>query len=233
MLVLPSERLAVIERAEAVQQSGLAQAYGAAIGRPVAVGESGSGVASTQAAMAAARAGRLRNEIVLRTLLALVFASIPTAILWRKRGRTVAWLLGGALLYAALFNLRYAVLSGRTYSLSSIASANELIFFCALTAAAALILSWLVAAIGLRFRRRGPREAAELTLAFVLTTICLLSLPILFSFALDGLLVGWTLPDFLSMFLGFLSGLQVLFVALIGAVLAGLAAAVASVLERV
>lgn len=96
----------------------------------------------------------------------------------------------------------------------------------------ALVISWLVVALGLRPWQGGPRGAAELSLAFTLTVIYLLSLPILTGFALDGLLVGWTLPDFGRMFLAFLSGLQVLVVAFLGIVLTGLAAAVIWGLRR-
>ena len=232
MLALSAERLAAVERATAGQQAALTQAYSAAIGRPVAAGAAGNVVAATQAAMDAARAGRLTAERLPRGVVAAILALIPAAILYRKRGRTMAWLLGGAVLYVGLFNLRYAVLSGRTYSLSSAASANELILYGAITAAVALVISWLVVALGLRPWQGGPRGAAELSLAFALTVIYLLSLPILTGFALDGLLVGWTLPDFGRMFLAFLSGLQVLVVAFLGIVLTGLAAAVIWGLRR-
>ncbi len=226
MLALSAERLAAVERASASQQGALAQAYAAAIGRSVLVGASGNAVAATQAAMDSARVGRLAAERLPRAALAVVLALIPAVVLYHRRGQTVAWLLGGTLLYMGLFNLRYAVLSGRTYSLSSVASANELILYGAVTAAVSLLLSWLVAAAGLRLWRRGPRKVAELTLASALTIVYLLALPILAGFALNGLLVGWTLPDFTSMFLAFLSGLQVLVVALFGIVLTGVAAAV-------
>jgi hypothetical protein len=232
MLALPLEGLAAIGRAEAVQQSGLAQAYGAAIGRQVVVGESGSGVASTQAAMAAARASRLAAERLPRAVIAIVAAFVPAALFISQRRRTVAWLLGGALLYVALFNLRYAVLSGRTYSLSSVSGATDLILYVAVTVAMALLPSWFVVAMASRIRHRDPRGAAELTLAFVLTVVCLLSLPFWLSFALNGLVVTWTLPDFTTVFLAFLSGLQALFVALAGVVLALLAWAVEWVRAR-
>ncbi|MCX6031517.1 MAG: alkaline phosphatase family protein [Chloroflexi bacterium] len=232
MLALSAERLAAVERASASQQSALAQAYAAAIGRPVNVGAAANAVAATQAAMDSARTSRLTAERLPRAALALILALIPAVVLYRKRGRTVAWLLGGALLYMGLFNLRYAVLSGRTYSLSSVASANELILYGAVTAAAALVLSWLAAAAGLRLWRHGPRKAAELTLALVLTIAYLLLLFVLVGFALNGLLIGWTLPDFTSMFLAFLSGLQVLIAAFLGIVLAGLAAVVTWSLQK-
>ena len=116
MLNLSPEQTAAIERVVTVQQAGAAQNYAEAIGRPVDVGPGGDAVAATQAAMDAARAVRVRTERLPRILLALVLAVAPAVLIFLRRGRTVAWLLAGAVLAVALFHLRYAVLAGRTYS---------------------------------------------------------------------------------------------------------------------
>ena len=60
----------------------------------------------------------------------------------------------------------------------------------------------------------------------------LLLLPILWSYALNGLFVTWALPDFSSLFLALISGIQVLAVAAGGIVLCGVAAVIARLASR-
>ncbi len=228
MLELNAEQQGTIERALEAQQSQLVSLYQAAIGREVAVEPGEDSVAAHQSALEAARAARLSAERVPRAILALAIVLLPAAVMFRQRGRKLAWLLGGAVLYVILFNFRYAVLDSRTYSLSSVASPDKLILYCALTALMALVISWLVSPLlGLKAFRRGPRQASELVLGLTLITVYLLSLPVLWSFALNGAVVTWTLPDMGSMFLAFISLIQVLLVAVFGLVLAGLTAVIA------
>jgi hypothetical protein len=141
-------------------------------------------------------------------------------LIW-KRGKTTAWLAGAALLYVALFNFRYAILAGRSYSLSSVESPSDIILFTAVTAAAALIIAWLATSFPLHTFKRAPLQAAAITLGSTGVILYLLALPILWSFALNGALVTWTLPDMASMFMGFLSILQSMVVAVVGLLLTG------------
>ena len=230
MLDLAPEHQADVQQALQAQQSQLFSAYTAAIGVSAKAPEGEDIVTATQSALDSARAGRLFRERTWRGLAALLLAAIPAAVLFLKRGRKVAWLLGCALLYVLLFNLRYAVLDGRTYSLSSIESQTDILLFCTLTAAIALLIAWLVTMFGSKAFRLDARPAAETTLAFVLTTIYLLSLPILWSYTLNGAVTTWTLPDIPSMFymfLGFISMIQGLIVAVIGLLLTGVAGLIA------
>ena len=176
------------------------------------------------------RVGRA-GERLPRLLLALVVLLIPAAILVWKRSRLVAWLLGGAVLYVMVFNLRYAILSGRTYTLSSVASPNDLIVYSAVTAAIALVVSWLVVMLGLKALRGGVRTAAETSLGLTLVVIFLLALPVAVSYVLNGPVVGWTLPEFNSMFLAFISLIQGLMVSVLGILLAGVSALLAMILK--
>jgi hypothetical protein len=232
MLALTPEQTATIERATALQQATLAQNYAQAIGNPVIVQPGGDAVTTAQAAMAAARAARLRSERWPRVILALVLALAPAVLLFLRRGRIVAWLLAGAVLAVALFHLRYTVLAGRTYSLSSVTSSGDLISFVAVTGLLAFVVSWLAIAIPLRTFRGGPGRAASLTIALALVTVYLLSLPVLWSYAINGLFVTWALPDFGSLFLAMISGIQVLAVAAGGLILCGLAALIAWPISR-
>ena len=61
-------------------------------------------------------------------------------------------------------------------------------------------------------------------LGLTLTVIYTLSLPPLWSFTLNGAFVTWTLPDFPSLYQGFISVLQILVVAVLGLAEAGIAA---------
>jgi hypothetical protein len=232
MLTLTPQQIDAIQHAAAVQQAALAQNYAQAIGRPVVVQPGGDAVTATRVAMDAARAGRLRSERLPRILLALVLAVGPAVLLLLRRGRAVAWLLAGAVLAVALFHLRYAVLAGRTYSLSSVTSSDDLIAFVAITGLLAFVVSWAVTAFPLRTFQGGPGRAATLTVALALVTVYLLSLPILWSYALNGLFVTWALPEFGSLFLALVSGVQVLAVAAGGVMLCGVAALIAWPISR-
>jgi len=232
LLTLSPEKLPAIQSQLETQQSQLVQAYQAAIGRTVAPQPGADTVAVHQAALDAARDARLRSERLPRAILALAGLLIPALVLFRYRSRTVIWLLGGAVLYAVLFNLRYAVLDKRTYSLSSVTGATDLILYCAVTAAVALLIAWLVVLLGRRAFQGGAGQAASLTLGLALVTIYLLALPVLWSFLLNGALVTWALPDFASTFLAFLSGIQILIVAVLGIVLTGVGALVGRLVAR-
>jgi hypothetical protein len=106
----------------------------------------------------------------------------------------------------------------------------------------ALVVTWAGVALGLGILRRsrerrltGPQSPirnAEITLSLTLVILYLLALPVLLSYAVNGLLATWTLPDFAIVFIGFLSALQALFVALGGLVLAAAAAGIGWALQQ-
>jgi len=180
-------------------------------------------VSATQTAMNQARLARLGNERIWRNVLATFLAILPGYLLFLRKNKRHFWLIAGSVLYVLLFNLRYAVIDGRTYSLASIEGATWLITYSATTAAVAVVLGWLVPMFGQRAFKAGPRKAAETTLGYIWFTIYLLALPVLLSFAINGFTVIWTLPEFYTLFFGLLSLIQSLFVAAIGLVLIGLA----------
>ena len=76
---------------------------------------------------------------------------------------------------------------------------------------------------------QNPRVLVFSASALALLVIYLLSLPVLLSFALNGALVGWTLPHMASTFLAFISLLQILVVAALGLLLVGMTALIARV----
>jgi hypothetical protein len=235
LLALPAQELDMIPVALQAQQSQLVSAYQAAIGagsgNPITTPAGQDNVKVYQAALENAHLKRLNAERIPRLLVALVAVLLPPVFLMRKRGRERLWLLGAAVIFVVLFNLRYAVLDQRTYSLSTVISSNELIQYCALTAALALLVSWLVFSLGMKVFRQPPRQAAEHSLDLALATSYLVALPLLYSFVMNGAVITWTLPGFLSMYLGFLATIQILIVAVVGLVLAGVAGLVSWVVK--
>lgn len=173
MLNMPPAQLERITALTAQQQAGLLKAYATAMGKDMPAIEAAQSTAdgfvgadpvtaSYQKALDNLHASRLNAERLPRAALALLLALIPMAALYalvrknRISGAGLAWLVGGALLFMALFNLRYAVFDRLTYSLSSVVGANELILYCAITAGVAFLISWLVVILALRLPGRRP-----------------------------------------------------------------------------
>jgi hypothetical protein len=223
MLNLPEETTAILNNTLEAQQSALLQAYETSIGSEAEVENGVDITGSYQPALTEARAQRLTSERYPRVLMALAAIALTLAWFWLKRRRELPWFLGAGLVYLVLFNVRYAVLDKRTYSLSSVTSADDLILFCITTAGVALFISWSAAALLHKVINRRPLEAGIWTLDLSLGILTLLMLPILWSYILNGTVVTWTLPDFPSMFQGFLALIQALAVAAIGLVLGGVA----------
>ncbi len=232
MLKLTPKQDASIQAALAVQQAGLFKAYTAAIGATGTVSSSNDVVTATQAAMDALRAKKLNSERIWRGLLAFIVAAIPVVILIIRRDKKALWLAVSALVYVLLFNFRYAVLDGRTYSLSSAEGETWLILYTATTAAISLLIGWLVAMFSLRAFAQGPRRAAETSLGFVFLTIYVLALPVLVSVTLNGVLVTWTLPEFYSSYVALLTLIQWIIVAALGLVLTGISAGIARLVMK-
>jgi hypothetical protein len=227
MLALASSSSQALTAAETEQKRTIAQAYGMAINEPV-TGEISSAEQATEA-MAAAKAARLNAERLPRLILGLLVLAAFVVALIRMRGRDLAWGLLAAVAYLVVFNFRYLVLSHRTYSLTTVTGAGELITYVLINTLLAFIIGWLVFAFGTRLFLRPAGEAVRSTLAWALLTVLITGLPALVSFVWNGPLIAWTMPEFWTFFLGFLATLQILFIALFGIIFAGVAAAVARI----
>jgi hypothetical protein len=223
MLTLPSERNVSIQNALIIQQTQLLKVYAKAIGSSINVGD-GEIVSATETALKQAIQARLSSERIWRNMLAAFLAILPGYILFVRKDRKALWLMAGAILYVVLFNLRYAFIDGRTYSLASIEGANWLIIYTGTTAFVAGLIAWVVPMIGLRAFAAGSHKTIVTTLGYIWFVMYLLALPILLSFAINGLSVTWTLPEWNTIFIGLLSLIQWLFVALAGLFLIGILA---------
>ncbi len=171
-----------------------------------------------------ARTSRLASERVWRNMVAILLIILPAYILFIRRDKKTLWLAAGAIIYTVIFNLRYAVIDGRTYSLSSVEGTSSLISYTAITASIAFLIAWLVPMLATKAFSRESWKAVQVTLGITWLTIYILAIPILISFAINGFIVTWTLPEFYSLFIGLLSIIQVIFVGLIGLILSGCSA---------
>jgi hypothetical protein len=227
MLNLSSAYAAKIKAAELAQKSLLIRSYIAAINSQPTRQPVTTDPYSYVVAMDSALTNRLARERVWRNVAAITLAVLPAYFLVISGKKKLHLLLGGALVYVLVFNFRYAVLDGQMYSLSSVQSQTWLITYTATTTAIAICIGWLVSMLLLHAFQAGSRKAAEISLGFVFFTIYLLALPVLVSFAVNGFLVTWALPEFYTSYISLLSLIQWIFVAALGLVLTGTAALIA------
>jgi hypothetical protein len=216
------DQVNAIKNELSTQQSQLARLYQEAIGQPVNVAQSQDVVAATQTAMDAARDSLLNIQRIPRgiiTFLAIFFLLIFAG--WYARPH-YNWMLLGVVCYIVLFNIKYLLIDHKTYSLSSVIDATNLIASTALTTLLALFVAWLVTILGTKIYLLKPRKAADLTLKFVLVTLSFLAIPVLVHYFINGAVVTWALPNFLISFLGLIFLIQALMVAAIGLFLTGI-----------
>ncbi len=230
LLTMDSAATDSLHQAQATQQNDLLRRYAAAIG--VSPGAPGTAVtpidpanptAAYQAALSALRADRLGSERLARlwpATIVLLVAMLSVALWWRRNPRRVRWALAGGAAYLVVFHGYYWGLARRTYSLSSVLSATEIIVATATATTLGLLAAWFVALLGERPGRRGSAGTiAGVGYAVLLT----LAVPVLVGVVLGGWTVTWMLPDALPMFLQFFSQLQGLVLALLTLVIGGIA----------
>lgn len=231
MLELTPQQNVVIQNALKLQQAQLFSAYISSISSTASIG-SGEVVSATQIAMDQARIARLAGERVWRNMVAALLIIIPAYILFMRRDKKTLWFAAGAIIYMFLFNLRYGVIDGRTYSLSSVGGTVSLISYTAITASIAVLIAWLIPMLGIKGFSRGSMQAVKGSLWIIWLTIYVLAIPILIGFAINGFIVTWTLPEFYSLFIGLLSIIQLIFVALTGLILTGAASLVGLLVNK-
>jgi len=224
MLTFTQNQLNLISDALTVQQSQLANAYQTAIGHQVSVSQTTDVVTATQTAIDAARQSRLNAERLPRAILGVLLVILLSLMFILLAKRDFLLLLGGVVIYLLIFNIKFALLDHKTYSLSSVETSTSLIIYCALTTLIALVISWLVFMLGKNAFKFGSRLAAQVALTFILTTIYILSLPVMLHYVINGATVTWALPNFAISFIGLLFLIQALMVAAIGLLLTGISA---------
>jgi hypothetical protein len=153
------------------------------------------------------------------TFIAIFF--LLTLSAWHARPN-YNWMLIGVICYILVFNIKYLLIDQKTYSLSSVIDATNLIASTALTTLLALFVGWLVTILGTKIYLLKPRKAADLTLKFILVTLSILAIPVLVHYFINGAVVTWALPNFLISFVGLIFLIQALVVAAIGLFFTGI-----------
>lgn len=158
------------------------------------------------------------------TLVLLALAGLAATIAWVGRWRrTGLWALAGAAAYLLVWQAYWKV-TGKTYSLSSVMSAGEIVTATATATLVGLAVALLVAWRG---RRPQPRERAGLVWALGIAVMGVLAIPVGIYTWLWGPTVTWTVPDALPMYLAFSALVQLLVVALVTLIGTGVAALLA------
>ncbi len=231
MLTLSPQQILEVESAEKTQQETLYRAYAKFMDvapASVILTPGQNPVEAYQTALETIQTERLNRERIPRFFLAGALVLASAFFLFKKRGPTLTWMLAATAVYLALFHLIYAIIQGRTYSLSSVLSSGDIIQAAATDTTIAFIAAWLVMFLGLQAYSRKPLEAANIHMGFVFTALSLISLPALWSYVYNGATVTWTLPEMASMFMGFLTILQMLVFSALGLVFTGITSAISS-----
>ncbi len=144
-------------------------------------------------------------------------------VIWlRRHSRLALWAFTGAAGYALLFHETYVVLLERTYSLSSVESAGDLVAATMSAAGLVFLFVWFVIWLGMRWFEDPPANAARVAFELVLAVLTLLLLPVLLHLAWNGPWPRYFLPDYWLLFLALSALIQMTIVVLVGLLLAGL-----------
>ena len=205
-----------IKESLSIQQEQLAANYSTAINQPVNVVKSSDIVSATQNAMNAARTRLLNIQMIPRTIIAIIVAFLLITLMAGYARPYYRWMLLGVGAYLLIFIAKYILVDHKTFSLSSVTSATDLIYSVAFTSLIALFFSWILVILGTKIYQYKPQTVTDFTLKFVFTVLSILAIPILVHYAIDGAVITWALPNFLVSFLGLLFLMQCLMVAAIG-----------------
>ena len=212
--------------AEAVrkQQLDWVYAYLQATGRrEVQLGATDDPVDNAQGGVERARASQFAWEGLGRAALVAILVLAVIAALWLVHEPVHHWHLLGALVYLVIFHVAYAVIEGRTYSLTSVQSAADILGASLITAVVAFAI-----ATGFVLWRTGLRPsavaAAASALEFALVVLTIVAVPALVGYAVNGAAIGWRLPNFQLMFFTFLSLLQLTGIGIAAIMASGIAA---------
>ncbi len=226
MLTFSPEQKTIVEIALETQQRQLHAAYAEAIGDSLPIREDMEFVTGTNFAINAMLLQQQDKTRRLRFNLPLALAIIPAYLIFRS-WKKLKWLFGGAVAYLILFNLYYVFIAKRTYSMSSIEGLETFVQFNVLTTLILFSGIWLFVMFKFGYFKQSIFKNAEATILLTTLTLYLLSLPILWHYAVNGFAVTWYLPDFQIMFRGFLGLIQSIMVAVVGIVLTGIGTLVA------
>lgn len=222
MLSLNQEQKSAIAQAESAQQEQLVDTYRRAILPGELHASSIEGI----------RNARLRSERLPRFILVILIFGCAVFLIIKKWNKNTLIGLIGSIIYISLFNIRFLLLDGRGYSLSTLEGVNQAILYFGSITITTLLITWLILHILHKWYKQKPADAFENSAAFFLLLIIALSIPVLFSYGLNGWKMTWHLPEFNSEMVAFINTLQIIFIAGGGIVLSGLSAAISFVRKK-
>lgn len=230
MLNLNPEVTNALAGAVQAQQTSLVQAYAAGLKLKIDPQKmpTGSDVASYEEYLNSLRDNRVFVQRLERAALIAILLALVVAWLLRNIPNGSLWWISAGLIFLGIFNYKYAYWDQRTYSISSLTGEMEFIVYILVTSGIAFVIAWLIAALGKRTFWQKPLDSALSTAGLVLTMIFVALLPVMWSFLLNGVVVTWTLPDYLSSFWALLGLVQIIALGAFGLV----AIAVSALLAR-
>ena len=208
MLEMPPEYRSRVSSLVTQQQKSLLSSYTQAIGYSVKSNDGDDIVKSTQESLARARYGKLAKERIWRNLIAVFLVFVPGYILFLRKERNIHWLILGSVIFLLGFNFQYYLLAKNTYSLSWIPGISDFIIYIGFTTLLALIPAWVVVSLFMQGFHGGKKKLIGITHGTVWMIIYVLMIPFLVYFALYGIELSWTLPNFTLQYLAFLSAVQ-------------------------
>jgi hypothetical protein len=224
MLVLTESVASSLPAAVRAQQTALTESYISVIDPKANFQDvpSTTNVSDYQSFMNKIRDKRMFSERILLAIPVALLVAIAVAILIRKSKNGSKLQVIGGLIFVFLFNLRYAVLDKKVYSISSIISQMDLILYIGITSAISCLFVWLLVNLVQKQFRSSPSDAVRNTLSLGLTIVFIVSIPVLLSFVLNGPIVTWRLPDYLTSYVALLALIQILIVSALTPILSGI-----------
>lgn len=222
MLDLSSEQVASVMEIVNEQQSNLLSRYAQAIEmNPITQGDNAN-VASSQLILEQLRMGKLAQERVWRNMIALFLLLVPGYIIFMRRNPRFVWTIAGVIVFLGSFLLRFLLIDKNTIGFSWIPGQMEYIFYVAQVSGISFFLGWILSMVGQHGFNDSPRQAASISLGYTWMAVYILMIPILLNFAVNGISVNWTLPEFTTFFLGLFSLTVTLFICGFGLIFTGI-----------
>jgi len=221
ILEINSDKKSQVNLALSLQQTQLLKSYSEATNQEITLLSGDDVVTSIQNSILFSRDERHKSEILKRSLIVVII--LGTCLLFILRyiplKKILPYLLAG-ILYLSIFNIRYSLIDKHPYSLSWISSQAGLVNYLVITSIISFSISWLLLNIFLKTFFKSPIEITRNTLICTISSILIVAIPVYISYAINGPLVSWTLPNMLSMYLAFIALLQCLIIAVFGSLLA-------------
>ncbi len=219
MLDLTPQQEAVIVNSQEHQQKALGDAYRKAV----------LPKETRLTTIAEIRTVRLWKEQLPRFVLAILPILTILFLIIRNWNKQKISLFIGAILYLALFNIRFLLIDGRGYSLSSMEGVNEAILYFGSLTITTLVIALACLSLSQKWFTQKPGRIFRMVMDYCLVLIFILAIPVMFSYGINGWKADWHLPEFNSVMTAFINTFQITFSAAVAIPLAALSGGIAAV----